>query len=85
MTRQAVSSDQGPGARSLQPGHRAGGFVFCSGTVGIDPETGEPAVGIEAHRLRLRNLAAILDVAGTSMANLVKTTIFYAEVGDFAS
>ena len=85
MTRQAVSSDQAPEA--LGPYSQAivaGGFVFCSGTVGIDPETGEPADGIEAQTDRaLRNLAAILEEAGTSMADLVKTTIFYAEVGDF--
>ena len=85
MTRQAVSSDQAPVA--LGPYSQAivaGGFVFCSGTVGIDPETGEPAVGIEAQTDRaLRNIAAILEEAGTSMAHLVKTTIFYSEVADF--
>lgn len=85
MTRHAISSDQAPAA--LGPYSQAivaGGFVFCSGTVGIDPETGDPAVGIEAQTDRaLRNLAAILEEAGTSMANLVKTTIFYSEVGDF--
>jgi 2-iminobutanoate/2-iminopropanoate deaminase len=85
MTRQPVSSDRAPAA--LGPYSQAivaGGFVFCSGTVGIDPETGETAVGIEAQTDRaLRNLAAILEAAGTSMAHLVKTTIFYSEVGDF--
>ncbi len=85
MTRQAVSSDQAPAA--LGPYSQAivaGGFVFCSGTVGIHPETGEPALGIEAQTDQaLRNLAAILEAAGTSMANLVKTTIFYSEVADF--
>ena len=85
MTRHAISSDQAPAA--LGPYSQAivaGGFVFCSGTVGIDPETGVPAVGIEEQTDRaLRNLAAILEAAGTSMANLVKTTIFYSEVGDF--
>ncbi len=87
MTRKAVSSDHAPAA--LGPYSQAivaGGFVFCSGTVGIDPENGAPAVGIEAQTDRaLRNLAAILEAAGTSMANLVKTTIFYSEVGDFAT
>ena len=43
----------------------AGGFVFCSGTVGIDPRTGEIAEGIEAQtELALRNIAAILEAAG---------------------
>jgi 2-iminobutanoate/2-iminopropanoate deaminase len=86
MTRQAVSSEQAPAA--LGPYSQAivaGGFVFCSGTAGIDPATGVAADGIEAQTEQaLRNLAAVLEAAGASMADLVKTTIFYAEVDDFA-
>ena len=64
----------------------AGGFVFCSGTAGIDPATGEIPDGIAAQtRLALRNLDAILTAAGASMATLVKTTIFYRNVDDFAT
>ena len=64
----------------------AGGFVFCSGTVGIDPATGEVREGIRAQTEQaLANLAAILEAAGTSMDALVKTTIFYANVDDFAT
>ena len=63
----------------------AGGFVFCSGTAGIDPESGEIPPGIgEQTRLALRNLDAVLTAAGASMATLVKTTIFYRYVADFA-
>ena len=86
MTRQAVSSAQahaalGPYSQAIV----AGGFVFCSGTAGIDPATGVAADGIEAQTEQaLRNLAAVLEAAGASMADLVKTTIFYAEVDDFA-
>lgn len=86
MTRQAVTSDQAPAA--LGPYSQAivaGGFVFCSGTAGIDPVTGAAPDGIEAQAERaLRNLAAVLETAGASMADLVKTTIFYADVDDFA-
>jgi 2-iminobutanoate/2-iminopropanoate deaminase len=86
MTRQAVSSEQAPAA--LGPYSQAivaGGFVFCSGTAGIDPATGVAADGIEAQTEQaLRNLAAVLAAAGASMADLVKTTIFYADVDDFA-
>jgi len=86
MTRQAVSSEQAPAA--LGPYSQAivaGGFVFCSGTAGIDPATGVAADGIEAQAEQaLRNLAAVLEAAGASMADLVKTTIFYADVDDFA-
>ena len=87
MTRQAVSTDQAPAA--LGPYSQAivaGGFVFCSGTTGIEPTTGTVPAGIEAKTEQaLRNLAVILEAAGASMADLVKTTIFYADVEDFAS
>ena len=64
----------------------AGGFIFCSGTTGIDPATGEVREGIRAQTEQaLDNLAAILEAAGTSMDALVKTTIFYANVEDFAT
>lgn len=85
MTRKSVTSDQIPAA--LGPYSHAilaGGFVFCSGTAGIDPVSGTAADGIEAQTEQaLRNLAAILEAAGASMADLVKTTIFYTNVDDF--
>jgi 2-iminobutanoate/2-iminopropanoate deaminase len=87
MTRQAVSSSEAPEA--LGPYSQAivaGGFVFCSGSAGIDPATGVAPEGIEAQTEQaLRNLSAVLEAAGASMADLVKTTIFYADVADFAS
>jgi 2-iminobutanoate/2-iminopropanoate deaminase len=85
MTRKSVVSDRVPAA--LGPYSQAivaGGFVFCSGTAGIDPATGTAGDGIEAQTEQaLRNLAAILEAAGASMADLVKTTIFYTNVDDF--
>jgi 2-iminobutanoate/2-iminopropanoate deaminase len=86
MTRHPVSSDQAPAALGpYSQGIVAGGFVFCSGTAGIDPATGAVADGIEAQTEQaLRNLAAVLAAAGASMADLVKVTIFYADVDDFA-
>jgi 2-iminobutanoate/2-iminopropanoate deaminase len=85
--RQAVSTDSAPAA--LGPYSQAiiaNGFVFCSGTVGIDPATGAVAEGIEAQTEQaLRNLDAILAAAGASLATLVKTTIFYQNVDDFAA
>jgi 2-iminobutanoate/2-iminopropanoate deaminase len=86
MNTRAVTTDLAPAA--LGPYSQAviaGGFVFCSGTAGIDPVTGEIADGIEAQTEQaLRNLAAILDEAGSSLRDVVKTTIFYADVDDFA-
>ena len=85
--RQAVSTDAAPAA--LGPYSQAiiaNGFVFCSGTAGIDPATGAVAEGIEAQAEQaLRNLDAILAAAGASLATLVKTTIFYQNVDDFAA
>ncbi|HYY78217.1 MAG TPA: Rid family detoxifying hydrolase [Actinomycetes bacterium] len=83
--RTAVSTDTAPAA--LGPYSQAivaNGFVFCSGTPGIDPATGSLANGIEAQTEQaLRNLEAILTAAGASLSTLVKTTIFYANVEDF--
>jgi 2-iminobutanoate/2-iminopropanoate deaminase len=85
MTRKAISTDTAPAA--LGPYSQAivaGSFVFCSGTVGIDPATGVPGDGVEAQtELALRNLDAILTAAGASLSTLVKTIIFYTNVEDF--
>jgi 2-iminobutanoate/2-iminopropanoate deaminase len=87
MTRIAVTTEGAPAA--LGPYSQAiiaNGFVFCSGTPGIDPVTGVPAEGIEAQTEQaLRNLDAILTAAGASLSTLVKTTIFYSNVEDFAT
>src|SRR4051794_41709938 len=87
MIRQAVSTDHAPPA--IGPYSQAivaNGFVFCSGTAGIDPATGTAPDGIEAQTEQaLRNLEAVLAAAGASLADLVKTTIFYTRVEDFAA
>jgi 2-iminobutanoate/2-iminopropanoate deaminase len=85
VDRREISTDKAPAA--LGPYSQAivaGGFVFCSGTVGIDADTGATRDGVEAQAEQaLINLAAILAAAGASPAGLVKTTIFYAHVEDF--
>jgi 2-iminobutanoate/2-iminopropanoate deaminase len=87
MMRHAVSTDNAPPA--IGPYSQAvvaNGFVFCSGTAGIDPATGVAPDGIEEQtEWALRNLAATLTAAGASMATVVKTTIFYTNVDDFAT
>jgi 2-iminobutanoate/2-iminopropanoate deaminase len=87
MDRQAILTQHAPPA--IGPYSQAivaGGFVFCSGTAGIDPVTGEIPDGIAAQtELALSNLDAILTAAGASLATLVKTTIFYRNVDDFAT
>ncbi|MBX3233509.1 MAG: RidA family protein [Labilithrix sp.] len=63
----------------------AGDFVFLSGQVPIDPKTGELVEGsIEVQTERvLDNLAAVLEAAGCSFADVVKTTIYLMDLGDF--
>jgi len=88
MTRQAVSTGGAPAAIGpYSQGIAVDGFVFCSGQLGLDPATGELVPGgVEAQAERaLRNLAAVLDAAGAAMGDLVKTTIFLADIGDFAT
>src|SRR3954449_3427027 len=85
MRRRGVSSDNAPAA--LGPYSQAivaGNLVFCSGMAGVDPATGTNPDGIEAQTEQaLVNLAAVLAEAGASMDDVVKTTIFYADVEDF--
>jgi 2-iminobutanoate/2-iminopropanoate deaminase len=87
MTRQAISTSGAPSA--LGPYSQAiatDGFLFCSGQIGLDPATGELADGIEAQAQRvLRNLEAVLDGDGLGWGDVVKTTIFLADIGDFAT
>jgi 2-iminobutanoate/2-iminopropanoate deaminase len=86
-SRQAVSSSSAPAA--IGPYSQAivsGGTVYCSGQIGLDPATGELADGLEAQAERaLRNLTAVLDAAGVTLADVVKTTIFLTDMGDFAA
>ena len=87
MTRQAITTSGAPAA--LGPYSQAiasGDLVFCAGQLGLDPATGELADGVEAQAERaLRNLAAVLDAAGCSFSDVVKTTIFLADIGTFAA
>jgi 2-iminobutanoate/2-iminopropanoate deaminase len=87
MTRQAVTTSGAPAAIGpYSQGIASADLVFCSGQLGLDPATGELAEGVEAQAERaLRNLAAVLDAAGCSWADVVKTTIYLADIGDFGA
>ncbi|KAH8893033.1 L-PSP endoribonuclease family protein Brt1 [Thozetella sp. PMI_491] len=65
---------------------KAGGFVFCSGAVAMDPETGKLVEGdIQAHTHQcIKNLTAILEAAGSNINNVVKVNVFLADMDDFA-
>ena len=61
-------------------------LLFTSGQLGVDPETGELAEGVEAQtRQALRNLGAVLNAEGLTLADTVKTTIYLADMEDFAT
>ncbi len=82
-----VSTSDAP--RAIGPysqGVKAGGFVFVSGQVAIDPATNQLIEGdIRAQTERvLKNVAAILEAAGSSLDQVVKTTVFLKNMEDFA-
>ena len=87
MTRQAIATSGAPAA--IGPYSQAiavDGLLFCSGQLGLDPATGELVEGVEAQAERsMRNLSAVLDAAGLGWADVVKTTIFLADIADFAA
>jgi len=60
------------------------GFVFCAGQIGINPKTGNLAVGMENQiRQIMENIKAVLKVAGSDFSNVAKTTIFMTNINDF--
>ena len=64
----------------------AGDFVFCSGQIALDPRTGTLVTGDIEHETKriMENLSAVLAMAGSSLENVVKTTIFLSSMEDFA-
>ncbi len=88
MSRQAIATSGAPAAIGpYSQGIASGEFVFCSGQLGLDPATGDlvqGGVSSQAERA-LKNLTAVLDAAGLTFDNVVKTTIFLADIGDFGA
>ena len=86
--RQPVSTEQAPKAIGpYSQAIRAGQLVFLSGQVGFDPATGQLVPGgisEQTHRV-LQNIGAILSAAGLSFDHVVKTTVFLADMNDFAA
>ena len=80
-----ISTDKAPGA--IGPYRQAiddGAFVFISGQIPVDPATGNIPEGITAQTTQsLANVRAILAEAGLTVANVVKTTVFLADMADF--
>jgi len=75
----------GPSAAPISPAIVVGDLVFTSGQIGIDPKTGQMVEGgleQQAEQV-LKNLAAVLEAAGSSMAHVVKATVFLADMNDY--
>jgi 2-iminobutanoate/2-iminopropanoate deaminase len=88
MSKQAISATHAPAAIGpYSQAVRIGDFLYTSGQVALDPATGQVvAGGIEAQTTRvLENLKAVLEAAGTSLAQVFKTTVFLKDMNDFAA
>lgn len=87
MNKEVIATVNAPGAVGpYVQAVKAGGTVYCSGQLGIDPATGKLKEGVEeqAHQ-SMKNLGAVLKEAGSCYDCIVKTTIFLADMNDFAA
>ena len=75
----------GPSPAPISPAIVVGDLVFVSGQIGLDPKTGQMVEGGTEQQAEqvLKNLAAVLDAAGSSMAHVVKATVFLADMNDY--
>ena len=87
MTLRAVATGGAPAALGVYSQAIDGGsVVFVAGQIGLDPTTGELVDGFEAQVERaLRNIVAILDACGLTMADVAKTTCLLIDINDFAA
>lgn len=83
---ETVSTDKAPGAIGpYSQAIKANGMVFCSGQIPIDPATGDFVSEVVAEQTEqvFKNLSEVLAAAGASLADVVKTTVFLADMNDF--
>jgi len=87
MEKKVIATPNAPGAIGpYSQGWIVGELVYTSGQIPVDPATGEIAEGIAAQAEQsCKNVAAIVEAAGATMENVVKTTCFLADMGDFAA
>lgn len=86
MTKEIISAKDAPKAIGpYSAGVRAGNMIFTAGQLGIDPLSGQFVSDevVEQTRQALKNLQAILEAAGSSLDNVVKTTVFLRDMNDF--
>lgn len=88
MHKQIVVAENAPKAIGpYSAGVKMGDFVFTAGQLGINPETGSKVDGGIAAETRqaLKNLRAVLEAGGSSLGNVIKTTVFLREMNDFTT
>lgn len=86
--KEIISTENAPGAIGpYSQAIKAGNMIFCSGQIPIDIKTGEFVSENVAEQTEqvLRNLVAVLEAAGASLDNVVKTTVFLADMNDFVA
>lgn len=86
MSRQIVATEQAPGAIGpYSQAIRQGRWLFCSGQIGLDPETGTLVSGgiVPETRRVLTNLQAVLEAGGASLESVVKTTVYLTDLSQF--
>ena len=87
MSKQAISTPLAPAAIGpYSQAIRSGNLVFLSGQIPLDPQTGNMVEGdaaVQTARV-LQNLSAILEAAGSSLGQVVKTTVYLRDLADFA-
>lgn len=88
MSKRIVRTEEAPEAIGpYSQGVVAGGFVYTAGQLALDPKTGQLVPGdvrIQTKRV-MENIKAILESAGTTLANVVKTTVFLRDMNDFGA
>ncbi len=86
--KEIITTENAPGAIGpYSQAVKTENMVFCSGQIPIDPQTGEfvsDDVAEQTHQV-LKNLSAVLEAAGTDLNNVVKTTVFLADMNDFTA
>lgn len=82
-----IDTNKAPGAIGpYAQGYTVGNFVFTSGQIPVNPESGEMPAGIAAQAEQsCKNVGAILEAAGSDLKKVIKTTCFLADMGDFAA
>ena len=86
MNKKIIATDKAPAAIGpYSQAIEAGGFVFASGQIPVDPATGNIPEGIEAQaKQALTNVKNLMEASGLSMENIVKTSVFIKDMNDFA-